>query len=91
MEEKLKILLPTLREKARYIKFKVISEELIAYSDLESAIWQTALNFFGESGISKISLWLVKNLYDDINQVGVIKCNNKSVEKIIITLGLISR
>ncbi len=90
-KEKLKILLPTLREKNRYVKFKVISEEPIAYSDLESAIWQTALDFFGESGISKISLWLVKNLYDEANQIGIIRCNNKSVEKVIITLGLISR
>jgi len=90
-KEKLKILLPTLREKERYVSFKVISEEPINYADLESAIWGTILDFFGEHGISKTSLWLIKNLYSEKDQIGVIKCNNKSVPQVIACLGLISR
>ena len=90
-KERLKILLPTLREKERYISFQVISEEPITYSDLESAIWNQLLDFYGEYGISKTSMWLVKNLWDGKNQVGVIRCNNKSVPQVIAGLGLISR
>jgi len=91
MREKLKILIPTLREKHRYVKFQVISEEKIVYTDLEQAIWNTMLDFYGEVGVSQLSLWLIKNLWDEKNQIGVIKCNNKSVEKIIAGLGVISR
>jgi len=90
-QEKLKILSPTLREKERYILFKIISEEPIVYSDLESSIWQTLLEFYGEFGVSQMSVWLVKNLYDVDKQVGVIRCNNKSVSKVIAGLGLITR
>ena len=89
--EKLKILQPTLRERERYISFEIISEESIFYSDLEAGIWQTLLEFYGERGVSQMSVWLVKNLFDDTKQTGVIRCNNKSVPKVIAGLGLITR
>ena len=90
-EDKLKMLSPTLRERHRYIFFKIISEDQIVYSDLEQAIWSATLEFYGEVGASKLSLWLMKNLYDEKMQSGVIRCNNKSVDKIIAVMGLISR
>ncbi len=89
--EKLKILPPTLREKDRYIAFQVISDEPITYADLEAAIWNQLLDFYGEYGISRTSMWLIKNLYNDREQIGVIRCNNKSVSQVIAGLGLISR
>ena len=89
--KKLKINQPTLREKERYIAFEVLSEERIMFSDLESAIWNTAQEFFGELGTAKTSMWIIKNLYDENKQVGVIRCNNISVDKILTTLGLITR
>jgi len=91
MKEKLKTLLPTLREKHRYIKFQVISEEPIVYADLEQAVWNTMLDFFGEDGVSKQSLWLIKNTYNSRKQIGIIRCNNKSVPEVVAGLGLISR
>jgi ribonuclease P/MRP protein subunit POP5 len=90
-KERLKILLPTLREKDRYIAFKIISEEPITYSDLESAIWNQLLDFYGEYGMSKTSMWLMKKLWDERSQAGIIRCNNKSVPQIVAGLGLISR
>ncbi|MEM5879182.1 MAG: ribonuclease P protein component 2, partial [Candidatus Aenigmatarchaeota archaeon] len=70
-----KILLPSLREKERYVKFKVISEEPISYAELESSIWNSFLDFYGELGVSGFSLWIIKNLWDEKEQIGVIKCN----------------
>jgi len=90
-EEKLKILMPTLREKERYISFRVLSDEMITYSDLEAAVWNTFLDFYGEFGVSKLSMWLIKNLYDEQNQIGVVRCNNKSVAAVVAGLGLINR
>lgn len=87
----MKILPPTLREKHRYVKFQIISEEPIAYSDLKYAIWDVALEFYGEHGLSKMSMWLIKNLYDEERQTGVIRSNHKSVAAVIASLGLISR
>jgi ribonuclease P/MRP protein subunit POP5 len=89
--KKLKINQPTLREKERYIAFEVLSEERIMFSDLEAAIWNTAREFFGDLGTAKTSMWIIKNLYDENKQIGVIRCNNISVDKILTTLGLITR
>lgn len=83
--------MPTLREKDRYVAFQIISEEAVVYSDFEAAIWNTAMDFFGELGTSQISLWLIKNLYDDEKQIGVIRCNHVSVPIVLTTLGLIER
>ncbi|MEM5836327.1 MAG: Rpp14/Pop5 family protein [Candidatus Aenigmatarchaeota archaeon] len=89
--KKPKTLLPSLRERERYIKFKVISERPISYPDLESSIWNSFLDFYGELGVSGLSLWIIKNLWNEKEQIGVIKCNNKSVAKVIAALGLIPR
>ncbi len=91
--KKLKILSPTLREKDRYISFKVISEkgEEFAYSDLESAIWNVTLDFLGEYGISKTSVWLLKDCWNQNKQQGILRCNHKSVQAVTATLGLIDR
>ena len=89
--KQLKILKPSLRERKRYISFKVISEEPISYPELESVFWETILEFLGEHGVSRTSVWLVKNLYREKEQIGVIRCNHTSVIPIIACLGLISR
>jgi ribonuclease P/MRP protein subunit POP5 len=92
-QKKLKIVAPTLREKNRYIAFQIISEkdEEFTYSDLESAVWNTMLDFLGESGVSKTSVWLLKDSWNPKRQTGIIKCNHKSIQDIIASLGLIDR
>ncbi|MHA1860424.1 MAG: Rpp14/Pop5 family protein [Candidatus Asgardarchaeia archaeon] len=89
----LKILPPTLREKKRYIAFQVISEEgeEFSYSDLESAIWNKLLDFLGEYGVSKTSVWLLKDTWEQDKQIGILRCNHKSVQPVIASLGLIDR
>ncbi|MFH8080389.1 MAG: Rpp14/Pop5 family protein [Candidatus Aenigmatarchaeota archaeon] len=88
---KLKVLPPTLREKHRYVLFKVISEEPIEYSDLESAIWNTMLDFLGEHGVAKTSVWLLKDRWNKDEQTCIIRCNHLSVASTIASLGLITR
>lgn len=88
---KLKKLPSTLREKIRYIAFQVISEEPVEYSDLENAIWNTMLDFLGEEGVARTSVWLMKDRWNSNDQIGIIKCNNFSVTDVIASLGLIDR
>jgi ribonuclease P/MRP protein subunit POP5 len=91
--KKLKVLLPTLRERKRYIAFQVISEkgEEFSYSDLETAIWNTLLDFLGEEGVSRTSVWLLKDYWNPRRQIGILRCNHKSVQAVIASLGLIDR
>jgi ribonuclease P/MRP protein subunit POP5 len=90
-QPKMKILPPTLRKKHRYMKFQILSDEPIVYSDLDAAIWNTALDFYGELGISAVGLWLVKNLYDSKNQIGILRCAHTAVPAVVACLGLITR
>ena len=85
------ILSPTLRAKKRYIAFHVISERKILLNDLINAIWQNTLNFLGELGTSQSQLNVVKNLYNENNQTGLIKCSHLHVEQIRASLALIQR
>jgi ribonuclease P/MRP protein subunit POP5 len=93
MKKKLKALAPTLREKKRYIAFQIISEEgeEFTYSDLEAAIWNTMLDFLGEEGVSRTSVWLIKDSWNPKKQTGILRCNHKSVQDVIASLGLIDR
>ena len=91
--KKLKTLPLSLREKKRYISFKVIPEgdEKFTYSDLEAGIWNTMMDFLGEYGVSKTSFWLMKECWDEKKKIGILRCNHKSVEAVLASLGLIDR
>jgi ribonuclease P/MRP protein subunit POP5 len=89
--KKMKILPPTARKKHRYVRFQVLSDEPIVYSDLDAAVWNTALDFYGEFGVASMDLWLVKNLYDRKQQIGILRCVHTAVPAVIACLGLITR
>lgn len=89
--KRLKILPPTLRERERYIRFKIVSEEKIVFSDLEQALTNYFLDYYGEFLFSQFSLKLIKNLWKEKKQDGVIKCNHLSVPWVIAGLGIIDR
>ncbi len=88
-KDRLKILIPSLRENIRYVKIKVVSGDSLAYGDLEAAIYSTFLQFYGELGVSQLSLWLIKNTFDEKEKTMAVRCNNRSVDKVIAGLGLV--
>ena len=90
-KRELKIVMPTIREKERYVAFQIISEERVSYGDFEAAAWGAMMEFFGEYGTSQASMWLIRNLYDEDRQFGVIRCNHRFVSDVLAALGLIER
>jgi ribonuclease P/MRP protein subunit POP5 len=86
-----KALPPTLRKRRRYVKFQVISEEPISWADLEEAIWASALDFLGESGLAGTSLRPMAELWNVKTQTGVIRCAHTAVPQLVTCIGLISR
>src|SRR3989338_8048494 len=85
-----KMLPPSMRPPKRYIVYEVVSEQPIAYGQLVSAIWTTAMEFTGETGTSEANIWFVHNTYDSEKQIGVLKCRHDSVEIVRLILSLIS-
>lgn len=88
---KLKTLPPTLRDRKRYILFKIISEEKIDFLQFKEAFFNTVLNFFGEIGFSKISPKFLENLFNEQEYKGVLRVYYKHLPEAILCLGLISR
>ncbi len=86
-----KFLPPTLREKNRYIAYQVISERKLIFPDLNSAMWNSILNFLGELDSAKARVWIMKDSYNDEKQTGVIKCSHDFVERLRAALILIQR
>ncbi len=73
---------PTLRDKHRYIVFKLVSRKKFGVGDVVSSLWPAILQLFGEVGTSKINMRILGNLYDKEQSVGVISCERESVEDI---------
>ncbi|MEM5815025.1 MAG: Rpp14/Pop5 family protein [Candidatus Aenigmatarchaeota archaeon] len=88
---KLKILPPSLREKKRYILFKILSEEKIELHQFKELFFSTILSVFGEFGFSLINAKFLDNIFDRERQVGILKVHYKKVPEAIFSLGLISR
>lgn len=89
--EKPKILPPTLREKDRYIVFEVISESPINYQDLSKAIWFSSASLLGDLGSAESQARLVKNLYEEKSQKGIIRCRHDKTEQVRAALAMIRK
>lgn len=78
---KLKPILPSLREKKRYLVFEVISKEKVTDENAVSdAIWNCSLQFLGKFGTAKAGIIVLSNKWDKDRQRGIIKVSHKYVD-----------
>ena len=83
VKTKLKPVLPSLREKKRYLVFEVISNKKITDANLISnAIWHCSLQFLGQLGVAKAGLMVLNNKWDAELQRGIIKVSHKHVDAV---------
>jgi len=88
---KLKTLLPSLRERKRYILFKVISEQAINYQLFKELLSSTILKFYGELTFGKFGFKILDERWNEKEQIGIVKCNHLYVPNIIAVFGLLQR
>ncbi|MDK2868899.1 MAG: ribonuclease protein subunit [Pyrococcus sp.] len=88
MMERPKTLPPTLRDKKRYIAFKVISETQFNKDEVKDVIWKACLRTLGELGTAKAKPWLIK--FDETTQMGIVRCDRNHVYDVIFSLTLVS-
>src|SRR3989338_7891620 len=91
MDDKLKAPKSMIAGKKRYLYFEIISESPVEFSDFVNVFWNSSMSFIGELGSAKASIWIVKDLWDQKQQKGVVKCSHRFVEKIRLILSLIGR
>jgi RNase P/RNase MRP subunit POP5 len=73
------------REKRRYILFELLCEESFKREEIVTGIWNSCLEFLGELGASRTSLWV----HEYENNEGIVSCNTRSVDEIIMCLSLL--
>ena len=78
---KLKPILPSLREKKRYLVFEVISNEQIKNADdVANALWHFIMQFLGQLEAAKAGIILLNNKWNPMIQRGIIKVGHKHVD-----------
>ena len=83
IKTKLKPVLPSLREKKRYLVFEVISKQKINDANqVSSAIWNASLQFLGQLGTAKAGLMVLSNKWDQKLQRGIIKVSHRHVDAV---------
>jgi ribonuclease P/MRP protein subunit POP5 len=87
----MKPLPPSMREKKRYLKFKVHAEEPINFGELSDSVWETSLNYLGSKRTGEANHWLIKNQFDKERQKGVIKVEKSCVEDFRTALTLVDK
>lgn len=80
---------PTLRDRRRYIFFKLHSNERLDYRMVKDAIMNSLLNWLGDKDFALAKPWVIKNLWDQKNQSGVLRCSHRYVDDAKVSLGLI--
>ena len=80
---------PSMREKKRYVVFRIICEKRHGYEEVKGAAMDSALGWMGEKGISSSGMRLIRNLWDPERMEGWIACTPKAVDDVKLSLALI--
>lgn len=76
----MKPLPPAIREKQRYLKFRIHAEEEVEFGELSETIWSSVLSYMGSKDTGKANHWLIKNSFDRKAQEGIIKVERSSLD-----------
>ena len=92
VKTKLKPLLPSLREKKRYLVFELISKERISdCNTVSKAIMEHSLQLLGLLGIVKAGIIVLNNKWNSALQRGIIKVSHKYVDALKAALMLTNK
>jgi len=86
---RLKPVLPSLREKKRYLAFEVISKEKINdFGLVSNAIMHYSFQFLGQLGAAKAGIMVLGNKWNQNTQRGIVKVSHKHVDALKAALAL---
>ncbi|MBN1544199.1 hypothetical protein JW898_01920 [Candidatus Woesearchaeota archaeon] len=92
MQKKIKPLLPSLRERKRYLAFEIISEQpLEDFNAVSKAIIDKALEQLGVLGCAEAGIMILPDKYNKEKQRGLMRVSNRSLDKVRGTLALIDQ
>jgi ribonuclease P/MRP protein subunit POP5 len=81
--------LPSMRTGKRYMVFRIISEKGLPYEEIRNAVHNALLGWLGESGFARAGCRIVKNLFDEKEQVCWMSCSTGSIDAVRTALALL--
>ncbi|MEK6863437.1 MAG: Rpp14/Pop5 family protein [Nanoarchaeota archaeon] len=75
-------LLPSLRQKKRYVVFEIVSDKSFSLGEVQEAVENSLSKFFGDWGLAKASPLFVKEKWSETKQRFVIKVNHAFVDEL---------
>jgi ribonuclease P/MRP protein subunit POP5 len=90
IKKRQKLLLPSLREKKRYLAFEIVSKSKIDdFSAVSSQIMDSSIELLGVSEAAKAGIIVMAERWDKQNQRGMIKVGNKHLRGLVASMALI--
>ncbi|MEM0372404.1 MAG: Rpp14/Pop5 family protein [archaeon] len=80
---------PVMREKRRYITFKIACASPLSKKDAVRALWGAALDALGYIGCADSAFWVID--FDEKTQEGIVRCGNTSVSRVLAALCLLGK
>lgn len=87
----MKAILPSLREKKRYIVFEVISKGQAGFQETSQAIMESLSRFLGEKELAKASPAILPDKWNKSMQRGIIRINHNYMDAAKACFCMISR
>jgi len=92
IKKKLKTILPTLKEKKRYLAFEIVSDSQIKdLNAISEQIMAKTLELIGQLGVAKAGIQVIKDTWNPEKQRGILRVSNKHVDEIRSALALIKQ
>ena len=85
-KSKFKPVIPSLREKKRYLVFEVISKSKENFKQVSDTINNAILSFLGQLGVGKAGINILEDKWNYDKQRGVIRVNNKNIDALKTSL-----
>ncbi|HSU72948.1 MAG TPA: Rpp14/Pop5 family protein [Candidatus Binatia bacterium] len=87
--QKLKPVMPSLREKKRYLTFEVLSDAKLDVTHVAKAVTHAVLEFVGELGMAQMGVIVLTDLYNRVRQRGVVRVSHVGVDRLKASLAFI--
>jgi len=84
-------LLPSLRQKKRYLVFEILSEKKFSALEVEQAITQALKDFLGQLGLAQSAPLFIKEKFNQNKQRFILKINHNYTNEAKTALTLIKK
>ena len=82
---------PSGKGRKRYIVFRIHSSSILPYYNIQNAVFDSMKNWLGMKELAESHARVIKNLWNERQQAGIIVCSHRFVDGVKMALALITQ